>query len=213
MMQLAQDPRADRRRGNPGGSDRLRRCIVTRASLPAEQLVRFVVGPDGAVVPDVAGRLPGRGLWLCAARDIVERACAGNLFARAARTPVVVPDDLVHRVEALLAGRCLELIGLARRAGEAVAGFEKVRAMLSRSRAGVLLAACDASDDGRARLAGAAPEVPRIEVLTRAELGGVFGRDDAVHAAIAKGRLADRLIGEAARLAGFRPRQEFGKLN
>lgn len=212
-MGLGHDTAVNGIEGVAGDEGRLRRCIVTRSSMPPEMLVRFVVGPDGIVVPDIGGKLPGRGLWLSAGRDIVGRACAGNVFARAARSSVRVPDDLVQRVEDLLARRCLDLIGLARRAGEAVAGYEKVRAMLSKGRAGVLLSACDGADDGRAKLRRVRPDVPRVEVLTRAELGGVFGREAVVHAAIAEGRLADRLVGEAARLAGFTPRHEPGKLN
>ena len=106
-----------------------RRCIVTGAVRPKTELVRFVVDPGGRIVPDVAGRLPGRGLWLSARRDIVAAAVAKRLFARAARAPVVVEDGLGDRVEALLAARCGDLLGLARRAGQAVVGFEKTRTL------------------------------------------------------------------------------------
>ena len=102
----------------------LRRCIATGESRPREALLRFVVGPDDVLVPDVAGRLPGRGLWLTARRDMMEVARSKKLFARAARCAVRAPDGLADQVEALLARRCLELIGLARRAEAAVAGFE-----------------------------------------------------------------------------------------
>ncbi len=190
----------------------LRRCIVTRESLPRERLVRFVVGPDQVVVPDVAGKLPGRGLWLSARRDMVSRACAGNLFAKAARSPVRVPGDLAQQVENLLARRCLEFVGLARRAGQAVAGFEKVRAVLSRDCAGALLSAADGADGGRDKLGALRPDVARVDILTGTELGEVFGRETTVHAAVVKGNIADRLVVEATRLAGFRIRHEPGKL-
>ncbi len=193
-------------------NERLRRCIATRESLPRERLVRFVVGPDQVVVPDVAGKLPGRGLWLSASRDIVSRACAGNLFAKAARSPARVPGDLAQQVEDLLARRCLELVGLARRAGQAVAGFEKVRAVLSRDRAGALLSAADGAAGGRDKLGVLQPGVARIDILTGTELSGVFGRETTVHAAVVKGNIADRLVVEAARLAGFRIPYEPGKL-
>lgn len=189
-----------------------RRCIVTRESLPREQLLRFVIGPDGTVVPDIAGKLPGRGLWLSARRDIVRRACAGNLFAKAARTRAVVQGDLAQQVEHLIARRCLDIVGLARRAGDAVAGFEKVRALLSRGRAGVLLTAADGAAGGRQKLGGLQSDVRRIDVLTSVELGRIFGREAAVHAALRSGNLADRLIVEADRLTGFRTRDELGKL-
>src|ERR1051326_55554 len=99
-----------------------RRCIVTGESKDRGQLLRFVVAPDGAIVPVVAGRLPGRGLWLTPRRDIVERALTKRIFARAARQPLVAPPGLADRVEALLARRCCDALGLARRAGLAVAG-------------------------------------------------------------------------------------------
>ena len=73
----------------------LRRCLATRAVRPKSALLRFVVGPDGTLVPDLAGRLPGRGLWITPERDIVASAAAKNLFAKAARERVVVPSDLV----------------------------------------------------------------------------------------------------------------------
>src|SRR5258708_39003443 len=105
----------------------MRRCIVTGVVRPKPELVRFVVGPDGTVVPDIAARLPGRGLWLTARRDIMEAAGAKRLFGRAARAPVTVPGDLAERGEILLRRRCADLIGLARRSRRAVAGYEKVR--------------------------------------------------------------------------------------
>lgn len=184
----------------------LRRCIATRAVLPKAAMVRFVVGPSGAVVPDIEGRLPGRGLWLCADRDIVRRAAQKNLFAKAARAAVTVPDGLAEQVEGLLARRCLDLLGLARRAGQAVAGFEKVQGWLAADRVGLLLAASDGGADGRRKLGGAARrDVPVVALFSGAELAGALGRDGVVaHAAVAAGDIAERLAREAGRLAGLR---------
>ncbi len=162
------------------------------------------MAPDGAVVADLAETLPGRGLWLSARRDIVEAACRRNAFAKAARRKVGVPDGLADRLEALLAGRCRDLLGLARRAGQAVAGGEKVRVWLKEGRAGVLFAAVDGAAAARSRLRALARDLPVIEVLTAAELGAGFGRERVVHAAVAPGRLAEGLERECARLAGFR---------
>lgn len=175
---------------------------------PKAELLRCVVGPDGRIVPDVAGRLPGRGLWLTARRDIVATAVAKRLFARAARAPVGVDDDLADRVETLLAQRCCEVLGLARRAGQAVAGFTKVRQALERREAAVLAAAADGAADGRGKLAALAPALPVVDPLTSAELGAAFGRDHVVHAVLKPGRLAETLLVEAARLAGFRRGRE-----
>src|SRR4029077_4783388 len=105
----------------------LRRCLVTREVRPKPELLRFVVGPDQTLVFDPAERLPGRGLWLTARRDIVETAVAKGLFSKAAGMRLSVPADLAGQVEALLGERCLSLLGLARRAGQLRTGFEKVR--------------------------------------------------------------------------------------
>ena len=107
-----------------------RRCIVTGEVRDRDDLVRFVVGPADNVVPDIAHELPGRGLWITASREAVDTALAKNRFAWAARRKVNVDRALADQVEALLARRCLELLGLSRRAGKVVVGFEKVRAAL-----------------------------------------------------------------------------------
>ena len=194
-------------------ADRVRRCIVTRDSLPTRQLIRFVVAPDDMVVPDLAQKLPGRGLWLSAQRDILDRACAANLFAKAGRRHAIFADNLSDRVEGLLVERCLQLIGLARRAGQAVAGYEKVRAHIRRGNGAVIIAAVDGAPGGRAKVSSLAPESPIVDVLTAAELGSVFGRDLVVHAVVGGGRLAECLTTEANRLSGFRVVPDVGKLN
>src|SRR6185437_2963182 len=134
----------------------LRRCLVTGESRAKAELLRFVVAPDGRLVADVAGRLPGRGLWLTPRRDILALAVTKRLFARAARQAVLVEDGLAERVEALLAERCRDHIGLARRAGQAVMGFVKGQAALAAGKAGVLVAAADVAGDGRGKLRHAA---------------------------------------------------------
>lgn len=182
----------------------LRRCIVTGAVRPKAELLRFVVGPEGEVVPDMAARLPGRGLWLAPCRDIVVAAVAKRMFGRAARVPVKASDDLPDRVEALLRRRCCDLIGLARRAGQAVAGFEKVRAALREGKVAVLIAAADGGDSGRDKVRAAAPVLPRVDALTAEEIGAAFGRERVAHAALTPGRLARELTGAAARLAEYR---------
>lgn len=206
MVALARKERW-RNAGHPAGRAGVgpcRRCIVSGEVVPRERLVRFVVGPDGRLVPDVEGTLPGRGLWLSARRDVLNTAGARNLFAKAARTKVVFGADLADQVERLLARRCLDLLGLARRAGLAVAGFEKVRGMLRAGKAAVVIAASDGAAGGRAKLRALAPHLPLIEILSAEELGAAVGSGPLVHAAVAQGRLARRLVAEARRLAGFR---------
>ncbi|HEV7983188.1 MAG TPA: DUF448 domain-containing protein [Xanthobacteraceae bacterium] len=183
--------------------------MVTRERLPKELMIRFVVGPERALVPDMAATLPGRGIWLSASGDVIQAARAqgglGRAFARAARGPVTVPPDLPAVLEAALVRRIGELLGLARRAGQAVAGFDKAREWLRSGRGRLILQASDGSAAERARfLAGAADSVQVLDPLPAAVLGQVFGRDHVVHIAIAPGRLGERLAIEAARLRGLR---------
>jgi predicted RNA-binding protein YlxR (DUF448 family) len=168
-------------------------------------MIRFVIGPDGVVVPDIEARLPGRGIWLSAARDMVNTAVAKNLFAKAFRRKVTVPADFADQIASLLTRRCLERIGLARRAGQAMTGFEKVRGELKAGRGAVILAAADGAADGREKIRALAPALPLVAVLRSDELGSAFGRNHAVHAVLTAGRLADGLKIDAARLAGMRP--------
>lgn len=190
----------DRRRDAPE-----RRCIATGRSRPAEGLLRFVADPEGRVVPDLAGRLPGRGAWLTADRAMVDKAVRKKLFARGLRAPVTAPDDLADLVERLLAARLIERLALARKAGKAVTGFEKTRALVESGGAGLLLGASDGAAEGRAKLARIVPDLPVIGLLDSAELGLAFGRGFAIHAALEKGGgFAKQALFEARRLAGFR---------
>jgi len=252
----------------------LRRCIVTRERRAKETMIRFVLGPDRTIVPDLAARLPGRGIWLSARGDVLETARAqGSLVrafakqaskeaakdaaaeipmdapanagkgsakasAKAGRGSVTLPVDLNDRIEAMLVRRIVELLGLARRAGQAVCGFQKAREWLTSNRAGLVLQASDGSVDERARflsgvqaldlsvdgsleMAGAgdaAPDdrmpkavVPVGAPLTAASLGAVFGRDHVVHVVVAPGRLAEALTNEIARLCGLTRRMGLGQ--
>ena len=180
-----------------------RRCLVTGEVRPVAQLVRFVAAPDGGVVPDIEGRLPGRGMWLSAQRDVVNQALAKNAFARAARRPVAVSSDLADRVESLLARRCVELLGIARRAGQAVAGFDRVHAALAEGPGGMLIEAADGAEDGRGKLRPLARDAAAA-ALSSEEIGAAWGRERTVHVLLAPGKLAERLRAELGRLAGFR---------
>jgi uncharacterized protein len=189
--------------------------VVTRERLLKERMIRFVVGPDRALVPDLNATLPGRGMWLSASRDVLDTAAnKGGLaraFARAARGPVTVPTDLPALLEAALVRRVGELLGLARRAGQAVAGFEKAREWLRSRRARLVLQASDGSEAERARfLSGADKTIFVLCPLPTAALGRIFGHDQVVHVAVAPGRLAERLLIEANRLAGLRGQQPVG---
>ena len=180
-----------------------RRCIVTGEVQPKAGLIRFVAGPDGQVVPDLAEKLPGRGIWVSAHRAAIQKAAAKGLFSRAAKAPVKAPEDLAEMVEAGVARRLVELLSLARKSGRAVAGFEKVKGWLAEGRAKVLLQASDGSDRRKGKLW--TPTGGRwFGCLTASELGLSFGRDHVIHGALAAGGLTDKVILEAGRLTGLR---------
>ncbi len=180
-----------------------RKCIVTGDVQPKEGLIRFVVGPDGSVVPDVLGKLPGRGMWVTAKKSVIDQAGKGQ-FARSAKQQVSVPDDLSAVVERQLVKRVVELIAMARKAGTSVCGYEKVKGWLAGGeRVRVLLQADDGSSRGKAKLW--TPEGARyFDCLSAQELGLAFGRQSVIHGALATGGLSDRVVEEAAKLKGLR---------
>ena len=163
-----------------------------------------MVAPDGTLTVDPGNELPGRGLWLTPSSEALALALSRKAFQRAARRPIAVPDDLDAGIERVLSRRCLDLLGLARRAGQLTVGFEKVQARLRRGPVAALVAAADAGADGRRKLARLAPEVTHVELLTRSELSLAIGRENVVHAALDPGGLARKFLREVARLSGFR---------
>lgn len=193
-------------RGGQGklNEDPERRCIVTGEVQPKAGLIRFVVGPDGQVVPDVLGRLPGRGMYVEAVATSIDKAAKKNLFSRAAKQPVVVPDGLAALIEGQVTRRVTDLLSMARKAGDAVTGYEKVKDMLAKGQARVLLQASDGSERGKTKLRAPEGDNRFIGCLTAREMGLAFGRERAIHAALAAGGLTQRVVEEAARLAGLR---------
>lgn len=186
-----------------------RRCLVTGEVQPKAGLIRFVLGPDGIVVPDLAEKLPGRGFWLTSDRAIIDRAIAKGVFSRGAKAQARPPEGLTELIETGLAKRVIELISLARKSGEAVAGFEKVKDRLAAGQVKVLLQASDGSERGKGRLW--TPEGARwFGCLTASELGLAFGRDHVIHSALSKGGLADKIIRDAGRLNGLRGNRPSG---
>jgi predicted RNA-binding protein YlxR (DUF448 family) len=189
-------------------SPTLRRCIVTRQALEKPAMIRFVVDPEGRVTPDLKERLPGRGLWVTATREALDQAVARHAFSKAAKQSVKVAPDLTERVAELAKREVAELLGLARKSGQLVAGFEKVEAAIranrTTGRVRVLVAARDGAEDGRgklARLAGSGVEI--CAPLTAADLAQALGRENAVHAAIKAGGIAEKTIIASRRLAAL----------
>ncbi len=192
-----------------GGREKLlddpeRKCIATGEVQPKSGLIRFCIGPEGQVVPDILARLPGRGVYVSADRAAIDKAAKKGLFARAARQPVKLPDGLADLVEELMLRRVVDLISLARKAGAAVMGYEKVKDWLAQGKAAVLIQASDGSERGKTKLRAPDGEGRFIGLLTAGEMGLAFGRERAIHAALAAGGLSDRVVEEAARLAGLR---------
>ena len=181
-----------------------RRCLASGRIAPKGSLIRLVVGPDGKVVTDLDAKLPGRGHYLAPERAVVERAEAKGLIRRA--TGGEVEPGLAGRLETLLVRRLVERIALARKAGKAVAGFEKVREHLKAGGTGgaVLLEASDGAADGRAKLVPLAPGATVVDCLTASELAQAFGREHTVHGFVARGAFAERIVREAERLGGLR---------
>lgn len=181
-----------------------RRCIATGETHPKRGLIRFAVSPDGVVVPDVLGKLPGRGIWVAAERAALETAVKKNLFSRSAKRPVEVPEGLVAEVEAALVRHAIELVSMARKAGQAVAGFEKVKDWLDKGEAAILLQASDGSERGKSKLRPPGGRGSFFGVFSASELGLAFGREHVIHAALAAGGLSDRFRDDAVRLSGVR---------
>lgn len=181
-----------------------RRCIATGEVQPKRGLIRFAVSPDGQIVPDILEKLPGRGIWVAAERDALETAVQKKLFARGAKQAVQVSDTLVDDVEALLAKRLIDGISMARKAGKAIAGYEKVKDWLGRDEARILFQATDGSERGKSKLHPPGGRGSFFEVLNASELGLSFGRERVIHAALGFGGLTERIREDAIRLSGVR---------
>lgn len=193
----------------PEGS--LRLCAATRVERSPDDLIRFVAGPEG-IVPDLARRLPGRGVWVTADRESVAKAVKSKAFARSLKAPVAVADDLATRVDGLLERRAAEALSLANKAGSVVTGFEKIDRRLASGDVTALVHGSDAADGGREKLdrkfvaiAGGERAAGRIvTLLTIDQISLAIGRPNVVHAALIKGGASERFMVEAGRLGRYR---------
>jgi hypothetical protein len=182
--------------------DGTRRCIVTGQVRPKAELIRFALAPDDSVVPDLTASLPGRGAWVMAARDVLERALKTGAFARAFDAPARASERLVAEVERLLVIRCIDRLRLARRAGAITAGSTAVERWLRIGRAAILILASDAGEGRRLRVRAAG--LPVYAPLSADELGTVFGWSKISQLALASGGLTDGITVDLRRLEGFR---------
>ena len=203
---------ADAERTHPDRTLPERTCIVTRASGETEGLIRFVAGPDGTLVPDIKGNLPGRGCWVTATRDHVTEAVKRKAFARALKTELVVPDDLPDLVDRLLTRQVLGNLGLLRKAGHLVLGAAKVEAAVRSGKALFVLHATDGAEDGVRKVTQArkavvfedGPDIPAFILFPSAELDLALGAENVIHAAAMRNNQAVAVLKRTAALARFR---------
>jgi len=187
---------------------RERRCAATGERLSEDKLLRFAVDPAGLVIPDVAAKLPGRGVWTLSTRVAVDSAAKKGGFARGFKKSVNIPAGLADQAEALLAKRCLDFLGIARGAGDVILGADSVETALRKAKPTWLFEASDGAADGRDKILGLAFGLwGRVSVagcFTSEELGVALGRDRVIHGLIPVGRIAHRWTVDIGRLSGFR---------
>lgn len=211
LTMLARTDPMERDGGRRTGPEKERLCAVRRVPAPLEELLRFVVGPDEHVVPDLKNKLPGRGVWVTADRKTLEAAVRGRVFARSFKREVGVPPHLTDVVEGLLRRHALDTLAMAVKAGEAIAGFTKVEAAIANAPVIGLVHAREAAADGirklqaafRHRFGEVAESVPVVGAFTSAQLDLAFGRSNVVHAALLAGSASKGFLGRCRRLERF----------
>ena len=191
----------------------MRTCVVSREVRPIDELIRFVVGPAGEVVPDLKRKLPGRGLWISASRQRVAEAVRRHQFSRGFKRDVRVAPSLPADTEALLVRSATEALAMAAKAGQVVSGFAKVEGALQREIA-ALIHASDGAADGirkldailrqRGEKRGESPEIPTVNVLTSAELDLALGRSNVIHAALLAGPASKTFLSRCQMLVQYR---------
>jgi uncharacterized protein len=185
-------------------------CAATGAVKPIDEMIRFVVGPDGSVVPDIRRRLPGRGVWITATRPALQTAITRKAFARAFKREVGVASDLVATTERLLEQAALDALAMSHKAGNVAVGFSSTETALTRARVLGLLNAAEAAPDGTRKLMAAlhrrgdAAEIAVIGAFTSAQLDLALGRSNVIHAALLAGPESETFLARATRLDCFR---------
>jgi predicted RNA-binding protein YlxR (DUF448 family) len=207
---LRQAAAEQRHKGQDGAQDSVRACALTRLRRSRDELIRFVLGPDAKIVPDLKEKLPGRGVWLTAAHDVVAEAAKRNVFARALKTDAKVPEGLASQVDRLLADAALSALSLANKAGGVVFGNAKVEEAIAKDRVLALIHAQEAAEDGCRKLDGkargmrdGAPSLA-VRAFSADELGLASGRTNVIHAALIQGGAARNVLAAASRLERYR---------
>jgi len=189
----------------------IRSCIVSRLATPANEMIRFVLDPEGRVVPDLRRRLPGRGVWVTARREMLAAAERRKLFSRAFRAEARIEPGLDGRVERLLEDQALQALSFARKAGEIVTGFAKTESAIAGGKVVALVQAAEAGDDGREKMEaalrrrfGRGDAVPTLRMFQSRQLDLALGRSNVIHAALLAGRASENVLERVAALARFR---------
>ncbi|MHB0951364.1 MAG: RNA-binding protein [Allorhizobium sp.] len=198
----------------PEGELNDRMCIVTRESSSPETLIRFVAAPDGTIVPDLKRQLPGRGCWVAARRELVDKAVAKKLFARALKREVKADADLGQTVDRLLAQQLAGMMNLARKAGQFVTGSAKVEAAVRSGEALAVFHSTDAAADGVRKIDQARKawhlgmetdaEIPAFHLLSGAEMDELMGQNAFIHAAALAGQAGEGVVKRANLLKAYR---------
>ncbi len=195
-----------------------RSCVVTRTVKAPDDLIRFVAGPDGTLVPDLRRKLPGRGVWASLSRKTVAEAIRRKAFERSLKAKVAVPPDLTEVIDALMLRDALQALSMANKAGLVTAGFAKVEALIESGRCRAVIAASDGAEDGRRKIGQAirrigvareaeglkARELPVVAIFTAADLELALGRAHVIHAALAPGPAAEGVLSRWRRLVRYR---------
>lgn len=196
----------------PAREQTVRHCIVSGESRPVEEMLRFVCGPDGVLAPDLARKLPGRGVWVTGRAGILSKAVRERIFARALRRDVAVPDDLAQRVDQMLERSALQALSISQKAGLVVVGFRQVDSAIRAGKASLVLHATDAAEDGVRKLDQArhatwralGASIPAEQIFRTEQLDLALGRQNVVHAAAIHGGATRALVEKIGRLRAFR---------
>ena len=181
----------------------LRRCVVSGKSLPSSSLIRFVSTPDNIIIPDIKGKLPGRGIWIKSDAKAISQAIENKAFSRSAKCKVSIFPDLVDHTEIMLRKYCLSLISLAKSAGQLVNGFEKVKILLKNKKADLYIIASDCAQDSRNKLINIDNTLPVIDLFDSNELAKTIGCEHVMHIALKKDGLSNQILVQSARLKGL----------
>jgi predicted RNA-binding protein YlxR (DUF448 family) len=207
-MQTAAEIELDRKPAAAGGE---RFCALTRTAKPVDELIRFVAGPNGEVVPDIKRKLPGRGIWITATRAAIDEAVKRRVFARGFRKEIRPGDDLGALTEQLLERAALDALAIVGKAGQIAAGFGKVEDAIGNGNAVALIHASDAAADGTRKLAAAlrrrgdeGEKIPSIDAFSSQQLDLALGRLNVIHAALLEGPVNATFLARTQRLTRFR---------